>query len=93
MLTKTSKKMSRKAKQMIKQGRLPNGRIAWNSQVTQCCLTLAEWGLHYETIAKKTGLSKGALAYRFKKAGVRVRTFREGKNNNAEKIMKNWTLE
>lgn len=42
------------------------------------CLMLAEFGMELKTIARHTGLSKGQVSYRTKKAGVRVRDFRQG---------------
>lgn len=51
------------------------------------CVMLAKFGMTHDTIASFTGLSKGQVGYRLKKAGVKVTDFRMGIGAYAQIVM------
>jgi hypothetical protein len=58
---------------------LTAGVVNWNDLVNMDCLNLIDYGLHADTIAKATGLSKSQVYYRAKLAGQRLRDYRNGR--------------
>jgi hypothetical protein len=50
------------------------------------CLMLAEFGMTLKTIAGYTGLTKGQVSYRLRKANVKVQDFRNGRGPYAAMV-------
>lgn len=50
------------------------------------CVLLGRFGMTMATIAQFTGLSKGQVSYRLKKAGIRTTDFRYGKGEFASMV-------
>ncbi len=56
-------------------------RVSWDSVANDFeCLLLGAQGLSVRAIADRLGYSKGQVAYRLRKGGVSVRSYREGKS-------------
>ena len=50
------------------------------------CVLLGRFGMTMNTIAQFTGLTKGQVGYRLKKAGIRTTDFRNGKGDFASMV-------
>ena len=49
---------------------------------------MAEYGFHAQTIADKVGISKGQIYSACGKLGLRLRDYRDGKNDTAKGIIR-----
>ncbi len=81
------KKYQKTAPAMI--GRLSNGRVHWEGDETRAALWLADRGMSYNTIAQRTGLSKGQIRYRLVQKNIHVSDYRNGRGAQGIRIIMN----
>jgi len=67
-------------------------RIDWSMVDNLDCVNLVNHGLHGDTIARATGLSRGQVYYRAKCVGVRLRNYRDGKGPVAAVLLRRFTV-
>lgn len=67
-------------------------RIQWNDEENIVCFHLVNHGLHGDTIARATGLSRAQVYYRAKRLGSRLRDYRDGRGPVASVILRRFTV-
>jgi hypothetical protein len=68
------------------------GRIDWSDRHNLSAAMLAEHGLHGAAIARHTGLSLGAVYYRNKRCGIKLRDYRDGKSGPAVMLIRGFAV-
>jgi hypothetical protein len=76
-----------------KVGVAANGRIDYALHENRLCMSLAQYGFYIKTIASKTGLTHGQVAYRLKSQKVYLSAYRNGVTDTAVTIMKKFSVE
>lgn len=74
-------------------GLTKSGRIDWIDLHNLSCLQLVDLGFSTTTISRYTGLTPSQVATRCRKAGRRIRDYRNGQNTQAELLINTWSVD
>ena len=63
-------------------------RIDWKVVRNRECVVLGALGFSYRLINSRTGLTKHQIGYRLRKAGIRLRDYREGQSEFSRYVLR-----
>jgi hypothetical protein len=66
---------------------LVNNRINWKLKENITCANMAQWGFSARAIGDYTGLNETQVYNRLNRLGIKIKDYRDAKNDNAKTII------
>lgn len=75
------------------QAGLKGNKIDWEACENIICVQLAQYGLHGQTIANHTGLTRAQVYNRLQKVGIKLRDYRDGETQPARIVIEQYSIQ